>query len=624
LSSTWTQRIVTTAALALALFHLYTAHFGGFDSIIQRSAHLGLVMLIGYLAYPFAKQRLLGPALALASLAACFYLIFTYDAMVLRMGMAVPMDIWVGTVGILLVLALGVRSMGWSLSVMAVIFLLYALFGSVLPGFFGHKGLSFERLITWQYITTEGLWGIPLGVMASFVYLFVLYGALLEATGAGALIMDLALGLTGRSRGGPAKVAVVSSSLFGTISGSVVANVVSTGTFTIPLMKRVGYPAHYAAAVEAVASTGGLIMPPIMGAAAFVMADVMGVGYGTVVLSAILPALLYYGALFIQLHFRAVAQGIRGLAEDELPDWRTTLKERWHLVLSPAVLVYLLMAEGASPTKSVLWAIISLLAVASLRAGTRVSLGNLVSAITEAGKLTVSVSLGTALAGIIMGVVTVTGLGMKFTSGVVDLAGGNLTLLLLLLMVASLILGMGVTATVAYLLPAIIVAPVLVDMGVSKMASHFFVFYFACISYITPPVAIGSYAAAGIAKASAWDTGWAATKLGMAGFIIPFLFVAHPSLLMEGEWTTIATSAASGLIGVYALAAALEGWLLKRCSMMQRGILAAGAILMMKPGLLTDLAGLAGLLIVYAWQRYGEPVSDAKPEPEVTKERKDA
>lgn len=600
--SNWVLGSARIGAVILSLFHLYTAYFGVYDSIIQRSIHLGLVMFIGFLAYPLGKRVSFNLFFAIAALFCCLYLVFIYDSLIERMGMATDLDFWIGMVCIILILLLGWKSLGWPLPLLASTFLLYALYGRGLPSFLAHKGMPIDRLISWQFITTEGLWGIPLGVMATFVFLFVLYGSFLTVTGTGELIMDVAIGVTGRSRGGPAKVAVISSSLFGTISGSVVANVVSTGSFTIPLMKRIGYPSHYAGGVEAVSSTGGCIMPPVMGAAAFVMADIMGVGYAAVVKAALIPALLYYMALFVQIHLRAISTDIRGLAFDELPHWQTTVRKRWHLVFSPLVLIYLLIWENASAMKSILWAIIVLLFISSLRADTRLNLKSIFRVFAEAGRQTVSVTMGCALAGIIMGVITVTGIGLKFAIGVVDLAGGSLPLLLFLLMFASLILGMGVTATIAYLLPAIIVAPVLMKMGVTQMAAHFFCFYFAVISYITPPVAIGAYAAAGIAQASPMKTGWTATRLGIVGFIVPYLFVYHPSLLMEGNWITILTSALTAFIGVFALAVAMEGWLLGKCNMLQRGILLSSALLMMKPGLRTDLIGLIGLVIVFIWQ----------------------
>jgi len=599
------KKPATIAALILASFHLYTAYFGLYDSIIQRSVHLGLVMFIGFLTYPLGKRLEINWILAALGLACALYLVIIYEQLIARMGMATPLDFWVGILCILLVLLLGLKSLGWPLPLFCLIFLVYGLYGPYFPSFLAHKGMPMDRLISWQFITTEGLWGIPLGVMATFVFLFILYGAFLSATGAGELIMDMAIGLTGRSRGGPAKVAVVSSSFFGTISGSVVANVVSTGTFTIPLMKRVGYPPHYAGGIEAVASTGGCIMPPVMGAAAFVMADIMGVGYAAVVKAALLPALLYYAALFVQIHMRAISSDIRGLSADELPNWRSTVRRRWHLVISPGVLIYLLIWENASAMKSVLWAIVSLLFISTLRADTRLTGRKFLEAIADAGRQTVPVTLGCALAGMMIGVVTITGIGLKFATGIIGLAGENLPLILVLLMIASLILGMGVTATVAYLLPAIIVAPVLTKMGVTQMAAHFFCFYFATISYITPPVAIGAYAAAGIANASPMKTGWTASRLGIVGFIIPFLFVKHPTLLMDGSAGNIFIAALTAFMGIFALSGALEGWFLGRCNFFQRAILFIGALLMMKPGFFSDIAGFIGIVLVYFWQYMG-------------------
>jgi TRAP transporter 4TM/12TM fusion protein len=433
--------------------------------------------------------------------------------------------------------------------------------------------------------------------------LFILFGALVERTGTGRLFMDFALGLTGHSAGGPAKVACVTSGLFGTVSGSAVANVMTTGTFTIPLMRRIGYPPAFAGAVEAVASTGGQIMPPIMGAAAFVMAEFLGVSYLTVAGFALLPALLYYLAVFAAVHFEAKRLGMRGLPRAELPRLRTVLAERGHLFL-PLLVIIATLLMGYSAPFAALSGIIAVVPTALLRASTRgeVRPRVLIEAMVAGARNTVAVALACACAGIVIGVITLTGLGLDFTGLVIAAAQNSLVFALLLTMVAGIILGMGMPTTPAYIVQVALLVPALVKLGVLVEAAHMFVFYFAILSAITPPVAMAVYAANGLSGAGLWRSGLAALRLGATGYIVPFMFVFGPALLLIGDAPHVVLSAVTAITGVLCLAGGLGGYLLRPTAVWERVVLIAVALLLIKPGWTTDLLGAAGLAAVVAAQ----------------------
>jgi TRAP transporter 4TM/12TM fusion protein len=443
------------------------------------------------------------------------------------------------------------------------------------------------------------------------VVIFVLFGSFMERTGTGQLFMDFALSLTGHSAGGPGKVSVVSSSLFGTISGSAVANVMVDGPISIPLMKRTGFPAHFAAGVEAVASTGGQIMPPIMGAAAFVMAEFLGVSYGQVILWAIIPSLLYYLACFAAVHFEAKRRGIHGVPREELPRLGVVIRERGHLFI-PVVTILVVMYAGYSPPMAALAGTLACFPVAAIRASTRphVTLWNVIDAMIDGAKNALGVAMACACAGIIIGVVTLSGLGIDFTQFVVGLAQNNLPLALLLTMVAGIVLGMGIPTTPAYIIMTALLVPAIIKLGVPEPAAHMFAFYFAILSAITPPVALAVYAAAGLAKADLWKAGWAAVRIGAAGFIVPFMFVYEPALLMIGDWPTIVWRFGVSCVGIAFLAAGLHGYLLRPMPYWQRGVALGTALLLVKPDIYSDIAGfaLAGFLLLF--QQFGHRPSE--------------
>jgi TRAP transporter 4TM/12TM fusion protein len=511
-------------------------------------------------------------------------------------------DLVVGTALIVLTLEATRRTLGSALPILALIFIAYGLAGPWLPGPLRHRGLSYEILIDQTVFTTEGLFGIPLGVAASYVILFIIFGAFLEKSGAGQFFMKFANALAGAQRGGPGKVAVVSSSMFGTISGSAVANVMVDGWLTIPMMKRTGFKPEAAAAVEAVASTGGQIMPPVMGAASFVMAEFLGVPYSHVMIAAAIPALFYYGALFAAIHFNASRAGLTGIPRHELPRLGPLLLQQGHLLL-PVLVIFYLLLEGYTATYAAIVATASVLVASWFRRESRIGLGAALEALKNGAFQTVPVAMATATAGIMIGIILQTGLAIKFTSFLVDFAGGSLLLALIITMIAAVILGTALPTTPAYIMLAALLIPALIKLGVAPIAAHMFAFYFGCLSAVTPPECLAVYAAASISRCSVWRAGLQAVKFAAAGFVVPFFFVYYPALLFQGSWPEIAQAVVSGGVGVIALAAGLEGYFLKPATWLERGLFLAAALLLIDPQLVTDVLGLGCLLTALLMQR---------------------
>jgi len=508
-------------------------------------------------------------------------------------------ELVLGVIFTLLVLDATRRVIGWALPVTAVVFLVYAVvIAKVRP----------EQIIEIMYLTTEGIFGPTLGVSASYVIMFVLFGAFMERTGVGQLFMDFALSLTGHTAGGPGKVSVISSSLFGTVSGSAVANVMVDGPITIPLMKRSGFRPAFAAAVEATASTGGQIMPPIMGAAAFVMAEFLAVSYFQVVVWAIIPAILYYVAVFFAVHFEAKRVGLLGLPRSEIPRLRDVMRDRGHL-FTPLVVILAGLIAGYSAPYCALAGTLSCIPVAMLRKNTRAGIGwhTVWEALQDGAKNSISVALACACAGIIIGVIFLTGAAVDFTALVVRLAQDYLLLALILSMLAGIVLGMGMPTTPAYIVMVSLLVPALIKLGAPVPAAHMFAFYFAILSAITPPVALAVYAAAGLAKANLWEAGWAAVRVGAAGFIVPFMFIYEPALLMLNgwaEWHVSLLAFISATIGCITLAAGLYGYLFAACRMWERVVLLIAALLLIAPELISSLIGIALLLGIAAKQKF--------------------
>lgn len=600
-----TNLVITAVSAAMGIFHVYTAFFGVLTALWQRSIHLTFGFLICYLTVvggASLKREKIFPLIAAgASLFCLGHFIVNFQAMILRFGEPDALDLAVGTMLIVLVLDFARRSVGNILPGIAVVFLLYAVAGPYLPGMLWHRGYDVTRIIYQISLSTEGIFGTPLGVSASYVFIFVLFGAFLEITGAGQFYIDFAVKAVGGSAGGPAKAAVVASSLFGSVSGSAVANVAGTGAVTIPLMRSIGYRPEFAAAVEAVASTGGQIMPPLMGAAAFIMAEILAVPYYKVALGALIPALIFYGTVFTMVHCRAKVLGLSGAARDSLPPMKTLLREQGTFFIPLLVLIYFMIIAQYSVMKAAVYSLLATVLVGFFKK--RMGWRDILGAFESGARVSLVVIASTACAGIIVAVMNLTGLGMKFSSLVLAAGGNSLLLVLIMIMLASLLLGMGLPTTPAYLILAVLGAPTLVKLGVEPLAAHLFVFYFGCMSMITPPVGLAVYAASCIAEADFWKTSKHALLLALPAFLVPYMFVFHPSLVGLGDMVSVLSAAASGLLGAVILGAGLSGWYFRKVSLPERGVLCAAGILLILPGWLSNVSGILLALAVWVFRK---------------------
>ena len=605
-------------SFAMALYHMWAIAFGTSEAVLFRATHLLFAVVLVFLLFRISSksedvelaaaggqpipQKMSLPTLAdyamlVLAVAPIAYLFVNYDYMVNRtfyIDELSTMDMAMGVLMTVMVLEATRRVIGWALPITAIVFLIYGIFIARLEPM---------RMLDQLYMTTEGIFGIPLSVSASYVLIFVLFGSFMERTGTGQLFMDFAMSLTGHTAGGPGKVAIVSSSLFGTISGSAVANVMVDGPISIPLMKRTGFPPHFAAGVEATASTGGQIMPPIMGAAAFVMAEFLAVSYGQVVIWALIPAILYYVSCFAAVHFEAKRRGLVGLSRAELPRLGHVMRTNGHLFI-PVLLILVFLYSGYSAPLAALIGTLACFPVAAMRRSTRgyVNWRNIMEAFVDGARNALGVATACACAGIVIGVVTLSGLGIVFTQFVVHLSQETLLLALVLTMCAGIVLGMGMPTTPAYIIMTSLLVPAIIKLGVIPPAAHMFAFYFAVLSAITPPVALAVFAAAGIAKADLWASGWAAVKIGAAGFIVPFMIVYEPALLMIGTWPQVIGAFVTASCGILMFAAGLHGFFLTKTRYWQQASLIVGGLLLIKPGLYTDLAGATLALSVIVTQ----------------------
>lgn len=603
----WASHMYKLVAVFLISFSLYTAAFGVFPDVIQRGMHLALAIILVYLGIITSNRTLLSTLLliilAIFGAFTALYQTMFYDDVVNRYGAMTNPEIWIAAVSVVILLDATRRTIGWSMVVLALIFLAYAFWGNYLWGDIAHRGYGLKRVLSQVYLGADGIFGTPLGVSSTFVVLIVILGALLESTGASKVLMDIAVSLTGRSRGGPAKAAVVGSSLMGMISGTAVANVLTTGTISIPLMKRGGYKPRVAAAIEAVASTGGQLMPPIMGAAAFIMADIVETPYTDIAKAAIIPAILFYVAVFAAVHLEAVKNGLQPMKEHELPSAKAALIEGGHVLIAIPSFIGFLM-NGYSVMYSSLWSIVILVLLSCLKPSTWLVPSKVISTSKAAAQAVLPVAMATATAGIIIAVVTLTGVGLKFSSLIVTLSGGSLLVALVLTMAASLILGMGLPTAAAYILVATLAAPALINLGVNTLAAHFFVFYSAMLSAITPPVALAAFAAAALSGENPMRIALVAVKYGLVAFLIPYFFVFDPRLLGIGELPTLIMPFISGMIGTLALASSLQGWFLGHAGLLSRILLFTGAMLLIMPGLTSNIIGIACIFLAGAMQKY--------------------
>lgn len=622
-----TRLLALTVATVAGLYHIYIAGFGTPGAFINRSIHLTAVLILALLYFPArAADADRVPwydwLLLAVGVPSTLYLayIVRFGTLAQRSGSPLPRDLIFGAIAILLVLEITRRATGRALPIIGLAFLLYAYYGRRMPGPLIHRGYDLDRIIAHSYLTTEGIFGIPLGVSATFVVVFIILGAFLEVTGVGDWFIDLAYGATGWTTGGPAKTSVLASGFMASLNGSAVANAATTGAFTIPLMKRSGFEDRYAAAVESAASSGGQIMPPVMGAGAFIMSAWTGISYVTIIAAAAIPALLYFLGVGAAVHFRAKQQGLEGVDRNELPNPWELLRTGGHFTIPLIALVWMLVA-GYSAMLAAFVAIVLTVVVATPLSAVREFTSALprgdtdtvsrlaraagittVNALDRGMRMTVTVATACATAGLVVGVVTLTGLGLKFSSLITTASGGILIIALVLTMITSIILGMGLPTTAAYVVLAALGAPALTQLGVELLAAHLFIFYFGIISAITPPIMLAVFTASSIAESDPWKTGFTAVNLAAAGFLVPYLFVLGPELLLIGGTTAIVTSAVTAVIGVIALSAGTQGYFYAPAHAIERVALVVGAVALIYPGTTADLVGLGVIAAVFLRQ----------------------
>jgi len=619
-----TGTIITFIAVLMSLFHLYTAFFGVFESIMQRSAHLAFALALTFAVYKPTKRVMVSEKIPwydwiFIALSLGAYSFFVINAQNISSRMSYieslsTMQIAIGIIAGLLLLEATRRVVGNALLIIIMVALAYGFWGHLAPGVLSHREFTTMWIVDHLFYTVTGVFSTPLGVSATFIFLFILFGKFLEVSGAGQFFINLSVAGMGKYRGGPAKTAIVASSILGTISGSAVANTVTTGAFTIPLMKKTGYKKEFAGAVEAVSSTGGQIMPPIMGASAFIIASYLGIPYMEVALAAAIPALLFYLCLYFQVDLRAKRLGLVGLKKSELPNFWTVLKNGFLFFVPLIVIVYMLVS-GFSPMRAGLFSIGATILVAAVMKSTRLSFGTIFRALDLGAKAAIETAIACAAAGIIIGIIGLTGIGLKFSSIIIELSGGILLVTLIFTMITSIILGMGLPTVAAYIVQVPLTIPALIELGVAPLAAHMFIFYFAILSAITPPVALAAFAAAGIAGSEPMKTGIVSMKLGLAAFIVPFMFVYGESLLLIGDTQTIILSVITASIGIWGIATAVEGWLLRHAFWYERVILFGGSLLMIIPGLWSDIIGISILASIVILQKLTlkQPRNDSEP-----------
>ena len=638
----WRQYITVFISVIFVLFQLYATLSGAITAQVLRATHLAFVQLLAFLLFPPTKHspRNTLPwydiVLGLIGAACWLYIVVNFDSLVRRSGNNTPLDVAVGIVGILVLFESCRRIVGLPIMIIAGSFIVFAFAGKYLPGFLHHRGYSLQRVVCHLFYNTEGIMGTPIGACSTFIFLFILFGALLEKTGIGHFFIDVCNALAGGASGGPAKVAVLSSALLGTVSGSSVSNTVGSGSFTIPMMKRLGYKGEFAGAVEAAASTGGQIMPPIMGAAAFLMAESLGLPYITIVKAAIVPAILYFTGIFITVHLEAKKLGLKGLPKDQLPRFMPLLLRKGYMILPLVVIIYFLCA-GKTAVFAALMGIIACVlvgfgvSVSDLAHGRKPSFGgkDIVEIMCTAARNIISVAIACGMAGIIIGIVTLTGLGLRLGNGLVMLAHGKLLLTLVFTMVASIILGMGAPTTANYLITSTITAGAIISLGIEPLAAHMFAFYFGIIADVTPPVALAAIAGAAIAKAKPMKTALNATKLAIGAFIIPYMFVYNSKMLMINASTlSVVMIIITAILGMFGISVALEGYGFNNTGFfynsrkgkatiiafdaVERLLFAIAGLLCVIPETKTDIIGVSLLAVLIAYQLILKKVRSTK------------
>ena len=612
-------RTVALVAALMSLFHVVVLIFWPIDPWYFRTLHITFGALLVFALVPGwsgASMRRIPwiDYLLMGSIVfPVIYLFIEFEGWIFRAGVTpTTLDAIFAFIFVLGVLEMARRATGWALPIIAVIFILYGYFGPYLPGLFQHKGYSWARIMTFLF-SLDGILSIPIFASAHYIFFFILFGAFLETSGLGRFTVEFARAVAGSRRGGPAKVSIVSSALIGTTSGSSVANVMVDGVFNIPLMKATGFKPAVACAIEAMNSSGGQMVPPVMGAGAFLMAEILGLPYWQVALAAVIPAIMYYSAAYWMIDLYAAKMGLVGIPRDQLPSIRKLLRKRGYLFIPFVVLIYDLMVLQMSPFRSAAWAILVLLILGWFKAETRLGPKKIYETLSAGAKSSIEIVATCAAAGIILGVIAQTGLGMKAALIIFSYSKGHLILALLFTMVIAVILGMGLPTTAAYAISASVLAPGLIKMGVEPMAAHLFIFYFACLSPLTPPMAVAAYAAAAIGKANFWDVGWLSVKFALAGFIVPYMFVYGPAMILIGAPWEIALALITGLVGTLTLSAAVQGYLLGNLRIAIRLALLIISLLLLKPGWMTDLIGFVLLTGVFLIQMKSRKALAAAP-----------
>jgi TRAP transporter 4TM/12TM fusion protein len=612
------NRFTALLAIAFSFFHLYIAGIGIMSMSAARHIHLILSMVLIFLIYPLSKKKprswtfYFDLILAALAVSVGLYLELQVEALEWRAGEPNTADLIFGLTAILLTLEITRRAVGFPLVVTAGLFILYAYFGNLIPGYFGHRGYDLEMLVTAFYIEMRGIYGTSLGVVVQFVVLFVVFGAFLQKSGGGDFLVKFAYALTGRMRGGPAKTAVISSALMGSISGSATANVVTTGSFTIPIMKKMGYPAHVAAGVEVASSVGGVLMPPIMGAAAFLIVALTGIPYGEVIRASVIPSLMYFVSVYSAVHFMACKLGLKGIAS-EGDYWRNlfTVLISGIRFLFPLAFLFVLLIIGYTPTYSAFAAILSLILLSAIRRENRLGLKEIFAALELGGRNSLTVSAACACVGIIVGVVALTGVGVKFSSYIATGSGGNIFIAVLFVGMASLVLGIELPITASYLVLAILAAPALHKLGVPLLISHLIVLWFSIDAAVTPPVCITSFVASGVAKSDPFKTAIAAWRIAKGLYIIPFL-MAYTPICLNGTFSQILIAVLTGTVGLISLSAAWQGWLLYQTPTLQRILLGVVTVTSLKPGIVTDVIGLGLFFGILVFQYFSNQATSKK------------
>ena len=604
------KKFMFYACLIVSLYHLYTAIFGPPVTLVHRSIHVAMMLALTFLMYPGWKgasrksAHILDWICVLLSFAAPIYIYKDYIGVVERAGNPSQMDMVMATLLVVLVLEAARRCSGVWLPAIGLIFIAYGLFGRNMPGLFMHRGYDWMSLSNHFFANTEGIYGTSVAVAASYIFLFILFGCIMQKSGMGQFFNDIAMALAGHTKGGPAKVSVLASGLLGSINGSAVANVVTTGTFTIPLMKKTGYSKEFAGAVESASSVGGQLLPPIMGAAAFIMAEMLGVKYSEIIVWATIPALLYYLGILIQVQLRASKEGLIGLPKDKLPKAGAILKKQGHLTIPIFFLLYMLFFSGTTVIFSAVCTIGVTVLCSFLKKETRMSFQDFLDGLVDGAKQTVSVAIACACVGIIIGVSSKTGFGLNMANTIISMGHTSVLFTLVFTMITCMILGMGLPSIPAYIITASIAAPALSKLNIAPAAAHMFSFYYAMFANLTPPVALAAFAAAGLSGGDPIKTGFASVKLAIAGFIVPFMFVYSPQLMLintslgEGVWTALTAA-----LGVFLIGASFEGYLYTKIAVWLRLVALVGALLLIKPGLQSDLVGLVVLIVLVVLQR---------------------